>query len=132
MGVTCIDKLLSTLDKVKSVKAGHWTACCPAHHDRTPSLRIRETKKGIVLIKCWAGCTAAQIVAAVDLELRDLFPGLAGKPRQSGPSREAINHELAVVAIGNALLAKGESLNSVDQARLDRALARLKRLAVKS
>jgi hypothetical protein len=131
VGVTSIDKLLSTLDKVKPVKAGHWTACCPAHHDRNPSLSIHETQEGIVLIKCWAGCAFAQIVASVGLEERDLFPTRAGKPRKPGPSREAINHERTVIAIGNSLLANGESLSLEDQTRFNLALARLKRLKVK-
>lgn len=131
MGVTSIDKLLLTLNKVKLVKTGHWTACCPSHHDRTPSLSIRETQEGIVLIKCWAGCTFAQIVTAVGLGPRDLFPVRVGKPRKPGPSRDAIIHERAVVAAGNAQLAKGETLNSEDQARFNLALARLERLGVK-
>lgn len=131
MGVTSIEKLLSTLNKVKLVKAGNWTARCTAHHDRTPSMSISETQDGTVLIKCWAGCTAAQIVAAVDLELRDLFPGRVGKPRHSGPSREAIKHERNVIDFGNAQLAKGETLNSEDQARFNLALARLERVGVK-
>lgn len=131
MDVTSIDKLLSTLDRVKLVKAGQWAACCPAHNDRTPSLKISETQDGIVLVKCWAGCTTAQVVAAVGLELRDLFPRSVGKPRRSCPSRDAINHERTVVAIGNSLLANGESLSSEDQARFDLARARLERLETK-
>ena len=131
MGVTPIEKLLSTLDKVKLVKAGRWVARCPAHHDRTPSLSIRETQDGTILINCWSGCNAAQIVAAVGLELRDLFPARVGKPRKPGPSREAIILERAVVAAGNAQLAKRAALNSEDQARFNRALARLERLEVK-
>lgn len=131
MDVTSIEKLLSTLDKVKLAKAGHWVACCPAHHDRTPSLSISEAQDGTVLIKCWAGCNAAQIVAAVGLELRDLFPARVGKPRKPRPSRKAINHERFVVAIGNAQLANGETLDSKDQARFNLALARLERLEVK-
>lgn len=131
MGVTPIEKLLPKLDKVKRVKAGKWTACCPAHHDRTPSLNIRETQDGTVLIKCWTGCNAAQIVDAVGLELRDLFPARIGKPRKPGPSRDAIIRELAIVAAGNAQLAKKAALNSEDQARFYLALARLELLEVK-
>jgi hypothetical protein len=131
VGVTPIEKLLSTLDKVKLVKAGRWVACCPAHHDRTPSLSIRETQKGIVLIKCWVGCTFDQIVAAAGLEPRDLFPARIGKPRKPGPSRDAIIRERAIVATGNAQLAKRAALNSLDQARFNLALARLERLQVK-
>jgi hypothetical protein len=65
------------------------------------------------------------------LELRDLFPARVGKPRKPRPSRKAINHERFVVAIGNAQLANGETLDSKDQARFNLALARLERLEVK-
>lgn len=33
-----------------------WTARCPAHEDRNPSLSIREGREGRVLVKCFAGC----------------------------------------------------------------------------
>ena len=31
-----------------------WSACCPAHDDRNPSLSIREGSDGKVLIHCHA------------------------------------------------------------------------------
>ena len=34
-----------------------WVARCPAHDDRTPSLSIRETDDGRLLLKCFAGCS---------------------------------------------------------------------------
>jgi DNA primase len=52
-------------------------AHCPAHQDKTPSLSIRETSDGTVLIKCFAGCDARAITAALGLTLRDLFPNKA-------------------------------------------------------
>ena len=35
---------------------GGWMAHCPAHEDRTPSLSIRDTAGGKVLVHCHAGC----------------------------------------------------------------------------
>ena len=88
MGSACLDKVLSCLDKVKSAGSSKWKACCPAHDDKHPSLAITETSDGTVLLKCWAGCTAQQIVSAIGLELRDLFPG--EKRERRGPSQAAI------------------------------------------
>lgn len=68
------DTLLPRLDRVRERGPGRWTARCPAHDDRTPSLSIRETEDSRVLIHCWTGCEAAAIVAAIGLELADLFP----------------------------------------------------------
>ena len=50
---------------------GH-AALCPAHDDRSPSLSLREGRDGRVLLYCFAGCTYASIVAALDLDARDL------------------------------------------------------------
>jgi hypothetical protein len=46
-------------------KAGAgWTARCPAHDDRNPSLSIRDVD-GTVLICCHAGCAQAQVIASL-------------------------------------------------------------------
>lgn len=69
-----IETLLERLDRVRPTGQGKWTACCPAHDDRTPSLSIREADDGTVLLRCWSGCEFSEIVAAVGLEPRHLFP----------------------------------------------------------
>ena len=47
---------------------------CPAHDDRNPSLHPSEGDDGRILLKCFAGCTAEQIVKAMNLTLADLMP----------------------------------------------------------
>jgi phage/plasmid primase-like uncharacterized protein len=45
-------------------KAGRgWSACCPAHDDRNPSLSIRDSASGGVLVKCFAGCPTNKIIS---------------------------------------------------------------------
>jgi hypothetical protein len=45
-------------------KAGTaWMARCPAHDDRTPSLAIRDTGDGTVLVRCHAGCNQEQVIS---------------------------------------------------------------------
>ncbi|MCY1356304.1 hypothetical protein D9M68_965600 [compost metagenome] len=61
--------------------------------------------------------------------MRDLFPGTS-KPRRSGPSREAIEREKAIIACAMGLLAQGQTLNAEDQARLELARSRLSKLGV--
>ncbi len=65
-----IGDLLNKLEKVKGSK-GRWIACCPAHVDRSPSLAITETDDGRILLKCFAGCSAQQVVEAVGMDLTD-------------------------------------------------------------
>lgn len=72
------DKFTMRLSFVKSARAlpgerRAW-ACCPAHEDKHPSLDVRELTDKRILIICRAGCSIADIVAAVDMTLSDLFP----------------------------------------------------------
>lgn len=53
---------------------GRWQGLCPAHEDRTPSLSIRLTPEGTVLLHCFAGCPTESVLAALGLEWKALFP----------------------------------------------------------
>lgn len=123
-----VDNILSRLDKVKAAGADKWKACCPAHDDRDPSLSIRETSDGKVLLHCWAGCTATDITAALGLELRDLFPADGQRTERKGPSKAAIEHERRIIAIALSLMAQGADLPPSDLERLETARRRLARL----
>ena len=47
-------------------KAGSgWTARCPAHDDRTPSLSIRDADDNKVLVHCHAGCDQERVITAL-------------------------------------------------------------------
>ena len=48
--------LLSHLEGVRRVGKERFVACCPAHGDKHPSLAIRETYDGVLLLHCFAGC----------------------------------------------------------------------------
>ena len=49
-------------------------ARCPAHDDARASLSVSVGKDGRVLIHCHAGCAAEDVLAALDLAWRDLYP----------------------------------------------------------
>jgi hypothetical protein len=55
-----------------------WTATCPAHEDREPSLSINDADDGKVLVRCHAGCAQEQVIAA--LRARGLW--MANSPRR--------------------------------------------------
>lgn len=40
-----------------------WMARCPVHDDRTPSLSLRDTDNGRVLVRCHAGCDQNEVIA---------------------------------------------------------------------
>lgn len=63
------------LDRLEGVHlrgAGKWSARCPAHQDKSPSLSITQASDRI-LIHCFAGCGGTAIVAAIGLTMADLF-----------------------------------------------------------
>jgi hypothetical protein len=51
-----------------------FTARCPAHEDRSPSLSVAEGADGRALVYCFSGCETRDIIAAVGLAWADLFP----------------------------------------------------------
>lgn len=65
--------LLDKLDKVRSHGKDRWMACCPAHDDRTPSLLVTQANER-VLIHCFAGCGATEILNSVGLTYSALYP----------------------------------------------------------
>lgn len=50
-----------------------WSARCPAHDDRTPSLSVSNGNDGRVLLRCWAGCETLAVLRALGLSWSDLF-----------------------------------------------------------
>jgi hypothetical protein len=78
---TATRQILDRLERVRPTTRG-WSACCPAHHDRNPSLSVAEGDIG-VLVKCWAGCTVDEITDAMGLRVADLFyRPLSGKKQR--------------------------------------------------
>lgn len=69
-----VEMMLSRLDKVRKNGKRGWVACCPAHEDKTVSLSVCEGAGGRVLLNCFAGCTALDVVHALGMELHELFP----------------------------------------------------------
>ena len=58
---------LERFEKVRSVGPGRWTARCPAHNDRTPSLSIRFTAGRWLFHDHAQGCDFRDILRAVGL-----------------------------------------------------------------
>ncbi len=68
-----IDTVLGRLAGVRKQGTGY-KATCPAHDDQTASLSISTGKDGTVILYCHARCDTKDVVKALGLELRDLFP----------------------------------------------------------
>jgi hypothetical protein len=127
-----VETLLSRLSKVRRTGAGRWIARCPAHDDRTPSLSIRELSDGRTLLHCFAGCSAADVLAAVGLDFDALFPERPigdRKPERRPFSAEDALRCLALEGLIVFLAAKdvraGRSLSDEDIKRLGVAVSRI-------
>jgi hypothetical protein len=128
-----IDTLLSRLSGVKASAAGRYIARCPAHPDRSPSLTIRAEEDGRILVHCFAGCSAVDVVGAVGLTMSELFPAPLTReylPRIHAPfsaldALKCLAEESGVVAIAAADIVAGKSLDDVDLSRICTAAGRI-------
>lgn len=138
-GVADVHKLLDRLDKVKTNGTDRWTACCPAHDDKGPSLAVRLADDGKLLIHCFAGCGAANVLAAVGMEMHELFPkrpddfrSKPTSPSQRWVPRDVLScvaREALVVVFAAEAVHKGQSLSTDDLERLAVAAGRLRAAA---
>jgi DNA primase len=136
--MTPAEQLLSRVEGAKRTGRG-WIAKCPAHKDGSPSLSISEGDDGRVLLRCFAGCSAAAVVGAVGLQLADLFPErlAPATPEQRRDLRErarqaewraalnVLGAEAAVLAAVAAQLQAGQALAAADADRLALAATRI-------
>jgi len=125
--------LLNRCEGVKQTRRGHWIAKCPSHDDRHPSLAIRQLDNGKILIHCFGGCTASEVLSAVGLSLEDLFPerqegytsARERRPFFAADILRCISHEALIVSIAALNVAKGVELSEEDRKRLLVAASRL-------
>jgi DNA-binding transcriptional ArsR family regulator len=81
-----IDRVLPLLKGVKTLRNGKpgYSACCPAHNDKNPSLTIWEDETdGHVGIHCFAGCSHQAVIESIGLEASDLYPASQQHYRRS-------------------------------------------------
>jgi hypothetical protein len=134
-----VERLLSHLDKVRKSGRG-WTARCPAHEDRTASLSVAAGDDGRVLLHCFAGCSAPDVLAALGLDIGDLFvrkPTASmsfaeraalkqhAKQAQWAAALNVLSFKSTIVRIVAAQLSRKEPLSDEDHARFDLACERI-------
>ena len=130
-----ITVMLGRLEKVTDTGGGQYSARCPAHEDKSPSLSIRETDDRL-LLHCFAGCHSTEIVAAVGLSLADLFNTPPTKhyvkplPRRQRWNGRAllltVGHESLVVALAAGDMSQNITLSDDDKERLSESVTRIR------
>ena len=132
-------QLIGRLEGVIKTGKG-WRARCPAHGGRSASLAITEGDNGTLLVHCFAGCQVHDVLAAVGLQVGDLFvrrdlrsmsPAERSQLRQAAmlprwrAALEVLVTEASVVLIGACQLGDGEPLEENDLTRLRVAALRI-------
>lgn len=77
MAELAIDRILAALPGSVRPSGGGYSAQCPAHDDRNPSLSLRQNE-GLAVVYCQRGCETEDVMAALGLTMRDLFDAPSG------------------------------------------------------
>ena len=111
--------LLVRLEGVRPGRRG-WSARCPAHEDKSPSLSVCEGEGGRIVLHDFAGCEPSAICAAMGLTLKDLFPDT--HRTASEIKRDRVERERKMAAKEKAFRVAGARLDSLRESeRLIRA-----------
>ena len=132
------DVLLDRLEGVQRSGRG-WRARCPACGGRSRKVSVSEADAGNVLVHCFGGCSAGDVLQAVGLSLADLFPERlpadtpddrrrrrqAAVEAQWGAALEMLEFEARIIRLAGQQLAAGRPLDPEDDARLAEAVRRV-------
>lgn len=135
-----VDMMVARLERVKVNGKKGWTARCPAHEDKSSSLSVTEGGDGRVLLNCFAGCGALDIVQALGMEMKDLF---VNRPRENMSQAERselherhmrskwiaaldiLSQEATVVMVAARQMEKGRKPSPASMERLNEAHRRI-------
>lgn len=127
-----LNDFITRLEGARQTRSGCFSARCPAHDDRSPSLLIREAEDGRLLLKCFAGCSADDVVSAIGLTLADLFPTTQieharpiRRPFLAADVLRAISFECDLIVIYAGKMTKDGRLTDYDRERLLLAATRV-------
>jgi hypothetical protein len=128
-----VDAIISRLEKARATGRGQWVACCPAHADKHPSMTLRETEDGRVLLHCFAGCSVEEILGAVGMTFDALFPDEKRwhrakplrRPFNAADVLECVALEARIVALAALDTHRGIALPETERERLLLAASRL-------
>ena len=127
-----VTNFLNRLHKVKSSGRDSWMACCPAHEDKNPSMKI-DIKNDKILIKCWTGCSVEDILGAVGMDFSDILPDKPLYHRSSGTSPmlssadalRIVKYEAAIIMMYGQDLIAGKTVSEEDRQRFVLAVERV-------
>ncbi|HIB83931.1 MAG TPA: DNA primase [Chromatiaceae bacterium] len=127
------DDFIARLDGYRNTGTGKGIARCPAHEDRSPSLAVKQVDDGRILVHCFAGCSAHDVVESMGLTINDLFSEHLG--HHFKPTRNQISHREAWLICKRAFYVLVMALSDVragnplsDTDAVDRAINQISRV----
>jgi len=113
--VSAAARILDRLVRVKPTRPGSWAAACPCCESRKGRpLAVKEADDGRVLIHAFCGCTTADVLGRLGLEVSDLFD----KPLEH--TKSTLHNKVAASEVLNALSTEATVLAVIASDLLDR------------
>ena len=123
---TTLSSIARGLDKVRWHGDYKFTACCPAHDDRNPSLSVSDSNRKI-LVKCWAGCSQESVIGAFrDMGLWHTASRHLLERRKRAELKEGIRKHKQILDLGVNRLNQGIELSEMDKAQMKRSIGFLR------
>ena len=125
------ERIRPLLAGVKPAGEKKWVAKCPAHEDTNPSLAIRETDDGKLLVHCFSGCGFNAIVEALGLKPSDFFPDDIKhrkplvQPFDEAHILRALARDALILSIAAEDIKKGKPMSEKDLDSLTQTYLRL-------
>ena len=120
---TTLSSIARGLNKVRWRGDHKFSACCPAHDDRNPSLSVSAVG-GKILLKCFAGCTQEKVIGALrDMGLWHTTSRHQLERRKRADLKEDIHHHQRMILLGAASTTE---LSEADIAQMRESMAFLK------
>ena len=120
---TTLSGIASGLNKVRWQGDYKFTACCPAHDDRTPSFTASDVN-GKILLKCFGGCSQESVIGALrDLGLWHSASQHQLERRKRAKLVEDIRSHYQIFLFGAGQIKSGQELSEADQTKLKESMA---------
>jgi len=117
-----LEGFISRLDNDRSTGTDKYIARCPAHEDRSPSLTVGLGRDGGIILHCFAGCSAQDVVESVGMSMSDLFPDDGYECRTGG--RRLPQQDELVIRMGIEDKARGRAFRPSDRQAFAQAVKR--------
>ena len=123
---TTLSSIASGLNKVRWQGNSKFTARCPSHDDRNPSLSVTD-KNGTILVYCFAGCSQDEVIGALrDAGLWHSASQYQIDRRKHIELKEDIRIHRQIYLVGIGQIKCGQALSEIDLSQLQKSIGFLR------